>query len=178
QNVVSGVCAALAGAALVAITVLTVAEVVVRNFFNSPLGWNVGFVEQYLMTAMAFFGLVTAYRTGSHIAVSTLYGRLPATCQKVLILLGQLAIMFALGWLLVAGIDSSAFALHTQEQPVPGSADLPWPAWWWKSIMPLAAFLGLVVVGIDLYRELVSPWNAPGTDYAPRGLLKETVTVV
>src|SRR5690606_2963238 len=61
QNVVSGVCAALAGAALVAITVLTVAEVVVRNFFNSPLGWNVGFVEQYLMTAMAFFGLVTAY---------------------------------------------------------------------------------------------------------------------
>ncbi|MBB3664555.1 TRAP-type C4-dicarboxylate transport system permease small subunit [Prauserella sediminis] len=167
QNAVSGICAVLAGAALVAITVLTVAEVVVRNLFDSPLGWNVGLVEQYLMMAMAFFGLVTAYRTGSHIAVSTLYGRLPAMGQKALTLLGELVIVFGLAWLLVAGIDSAAFAFQTQEQPVPGSADLPWPTWWWKSIMPLAALLGLVIVGIDLYRELISPWNAPCTDYTP-----------
>lgn len=173
QNSISGVCAALAGAALVIITALTVAEVVLRGLFDQPLGWNVGLVEQYLMTAMAFFGMITAYRTGAHIAVSTLHGRMPGRARKLTILLGQLVIAIALGWLLVAGLDSAAFALSTGEQPVPGSADLPWPSWWWKSIMPLAAALGLIVVLLDLYRELTSPWSAPSTDYAPSDVARE-----
>ncbi|MFC7344177.1 TRAP transporter small permease [Saccharopolyspora griseoalba] len=173
QNSISGICAALAGMSLVAITALTVTEVVMRGLLDRPLGWNVGFVEQYLMMAMAFFGIVTAYRTGAHIAVSTLHGRLPGPAQKLTILLGQLVIAVALGWLLVAGVDSVAFSSSTGEQPVPGSADLPWPSWLWKSIMPLAAVLGLVVVLIDLYRELSSPWSAPSTDHAPGDVERE-----
>ena len=177
QNAVSGLCAVLAGVSLVAITVLTVVEVVMRSFFGTPLGWNVGFVEQYLMMAMAFFGIITAYRTGAHIAVSTLYGRFSGPVRKLMILLGELVIVFALGWLLIAGIDAAAFSFRTGEQPVPGSADLPWPTWWWKSIMPLAALLGLVVVGIDVYRELTSPWRAPSTDYAPSDVTREADAV-
>lgn len=167
QNAVSGVCAVVAGASLVAMTALTVIEVVARGAFDRPLGWNVGFVEQYLMMAMAFFGMVTAYRTGAHVAVSALYGRLPGPARKLAILLGQLAIAFALGWLLFAGADAAALSARTGEQPVPGSAELPWPTSWRQSIMPLAALLGLVVVLIDVYRELGSPWRAPSTDHAP-----------
>lgn len=177
QNSISGSCATLAGASLVAITALTVVEVVTRGVFNRPLGWNVGFVEQYLMMAMAFFGIITAYRTGSHIAVSTLHARLPGPARKLAILLGELIIAFSLGWLLVAGVDSAVFSLSTGEQPVPGSADLPWPSWWWKSIMPIAAALGLVVVLIDLYRELTAPWHAASTDYAPSDVVRETNAV-
>ncbi|WP_051217900.1 TRAP transporter small permease [Nocardioides insulae] len=173
QNTISGLCAGLAGAALLGIVGLTVAEVVVRAAFDRPLGWNVGLVEQYLMTAMAFFGMVTAYRSSAHIAVATLFERMSGRARKLVMVLGQLVILFALGWLLVAGADAAIFSFRTGEQPAPGTAELPLPTWWWKAIMPVAAGLGMTLVVIDLCRELVGPWDRPATDYAASDVDRE-----
>lgn len=164
QDAVSGLCAVLAGFSLVAIAVLTVLEVAARTLASAPLGWNVALVEQYLMTSMAFFGLVTAYRAGAHIAVVTLYERFRAPVRKALHVLALVLLLGSLGWLAVAGIDTALFSFRTGEAPVPGSAELPLPTWWWKSIMPLGAVLGFVVVLIDLVRELTENPREPVTE--------------
>lgn len=34
-------------------------------------------------------------------------------------------------------------------------------------MVPLVAFLGLIVVTGDIFRELTTPWDRPATDYDP-----------
>ncbi|WP_068396936.1 TRAP transporter small permease [Kribbia dieselivorans] len=167
QNGISAICASIAGLAVVLIVILTVAEVVTRTLFNHPLGWNVGFVEQYLMVAIAFFGTVTAYRAGAHIAVATVFNAFPGPVRKAILLCVHLIVLAGLLLLVFGGGRAAAFSLSIHEAPPPGMAELPWPTWWWKSIIPVAATLGAIVVAIDAVRELTSPWSAPSTDYEP-----------
>ena len=125
QNFLSGVSAVIAAAAVAVSGVLTIIEVFMRAVLQSPLGWNIGFSERYLMVAIAFFGLVTAYRTGSHIAVASLFGKFPPVAQKLLMLLAQ-AIVFATFLLLfLAGIEATSFSISIGERVPPGMADFP-----------------------------------------------------
>lgn len=172
QNGISAVCAAVACVAIVIIAGLTVLEVFTRTFLDSPLGWNVGFVEQYLMMAVAFFGTVTAYRSGAHVAVVTIFEKTPPVVRKVLLVVAYLIILVGLVLLVYSGTRAAHFSFVTDEMPPPGMAELPWPTWWWKSIIPIASVLGLVVVVIDLYRELTAPLTRVVTDYEP-GILPE-----
>lgn len=173
QNGISMFCAAIAGTAIVVITILTVLEVFTRTVLSAPLGWNVGFVEQYLMMAIAFFGTVTAYRSGAHVAVVTIFERTPEPVRKVLLVLAYLIILGGLVLLVYSGTRAAHFSFITGEMPPPGMAELAWPTWWWKSIIPVAATLGIVVVAIDLYRELTAPLTKVVTDYEPGMQLKE-----
>lgn len=173
QNAVSAVCSVIASAAIVVILVLTVTEVVSRTAFGAPLGWNVGFIEQYMMTALAFFGTVTAYRTGAHVAVVTIFERLPSPARKLLLILAYLIILLGLVLLVYSGTRATQFAFTVGQQPQPGTADLPWPSWWWKSIIPAAASLGIIVVIIDLFKELTSPLRTISTDYDPEHVEEE-----
>lgn len=167
QNAISAFCAAIAGAAIVVIAVITTIEVATRTLADTPLGWNVGFVEQYLMMAVAFFGTVTAYRAGAHVAVVTIFEKTPGPVRKFLLVLAYLIILVGLAMLLYSGTRAAHFSLTTGEMPPPGMAELSWPTWWWKSIIPVAAALGSIVVLIDLYRELTAPLTRVVTDYEP-----------
>src|SRR5699024_1681087 len=106
--------------------VLTVIEVFMRAVLQSPLGWNIGFSERYLMVAIAFFGLVTAYRTGSHIAVASLFGKFPPVVQKLLMLLAQVIIFITFLLLFLAGVEATSFSISIGERVPPGMADIPW----------------------------------------------------
>lgn len=174
QNAISAFCAAIAGAAIVIIATLTTIEVVSRSFFDTPLGWNVGLVEQYLMMAVAFFGTVTAYRAGAHVAVVTIFEKTPEPVRKALLVLAYLIILVGLVLLIYSGTRAAHFSFVTAEMPPPGMAELPWPAWWWKSIIPVASALGGVVVLVDLFRELTAPLTRVVTDYEP-GVTTEEV---
>lgn len=174
QNGISAGCATIAGAAIVVMAGLTTLEVFTRTVFDSPLGWNVGFVEQYLMMAVAFFGTVTAYRAGAHVAVVTIFERTPPVVRKILLLLTYLIILTGLVLLTYSGARAAHFSFVTSEMPPPGMAELSWPTWWWKSIIPVASVLGFVVVVIDLFRELTAPLTKVVTDYEPGlGVLQE-----
>lgn len=167
QNAISAVCGTIAGVAVVAITVLTLAEAIGRSVFDAPLGWSVAFIEQYLLTAAAFFGLVTAYRGGAHVAVISLYEKARPPVQKALLVFAYLVVLVGLIAIGYAGLQGTLFAIDSGEAPVPGSSELGLPSWMWRSFVPMAALLGIVVVAIDLYRELTSPWTGPTTDYDP-----------
>src|SRR5699024_8282614 len=154
-------------AAIVVIAALTTGEVDTRTLFATPLGWTVGFVEQYLMMAVAFFGTGAAYRTGAHVAVVRLFEEAPEPVRRLLIALAYLIILVGLALLIYSGTRAAHFSFITDEMPPPGMAELPWPTWWWKTIIPVAAALGCVVVLIDLYRELTAPLTRVVTEYEP-----------
>lgn len=172
QNGISAFCATIASVAIVIIAALTTLEVITRTAFDTPLGWNVGFVEQYLMMAVAFFGTVTAYRAGAHVAVVTIFEKMPLVARKLLLILAYLIILTGLVLLVYSGTRAAHFSFVTAEMPPPGMAELPWSTWWWKSIIPTASVLGMVVVAIDLYREFTAPLTSVVTDYEP-GVLPE-----
>lgn len=154
EKLISVVCAVLAGVSLVAITLLTVGEVFSRTLLAEPLGWNVGLVEQYFMMSMAFFGAVTGYQTGAHIAVTTVYDRLPPVPRKTVTVLAHLIVLTGFALLAWAGAGSAYFSFQFDEAPVPGMAELPLPTWWWKSIMPIAGILGSAIAVCELIRTV------------------------
>lgn len=167
QNLLSGICATVAAAAVVISGVLTLAEVFMRAVFQSPMGWNIGFSERYLMIAIGFFGLVAAYRTGSHIAVASLFGKFPKVVQKLLMLLAESLVFLTFLLLFMAGIEATSFSISIAERVPPGMADIPWASWTWRIMIPIASFMGMLVSGLDIFRELTTGWDRPYTDYEP-----------
>lgn len=167
QNSISWICGGIAAVAIIVIVLLTLFEVAARTFFDAPQGWSVALIEKYLMTASAFFGIVTAYRGGSHIAVVTFYERFRPATRKALLILAYIVVLIGMAAIGVAGLTAAAFSLMSGEGPVPGSSELIIPSWLWRSIVPASMFLGMVIVAIDLFRELTSPWDGPSTDYDP-----------
>ncbi|WP_016696099.1 TRAP transporter small permease [Rhodococcus rhodochrous] len=167
QNAVSAVCGVIAGVSIVAIVLLTLLEVSSRVLFSAPQGWSVSVIEKYLMTATAFFGMVTAYRSGSHIAVVSLFNRFGPRTQKSLLVLAYIIVFIGMAVMGIAGLTATVFAISTGESPVPGASELFVPSWLWRSIVPVSMALGCLVVLIDLFREVFSPWAGPVTDYDP-----------
>lgn len=167
QNALSAVAALFAGACIVVLVLLTCLEVFARAVLGQPLGWNVSFTESYLMVGAAFFGIVTAYRTGAHIAVTSIFEKLPFWSQKTVVLIthGIVAIVFAL--LFWFGLQATLDSIAMNEIPPPGSAELSIPDWIWKSFVPIASAMAFVIAVIDLVREIIAGPSVLGTEYDP-----------
>jgi TRAP-type C4-dicarboxylate transport system permease small subunit len=167
QNSVSAFCGVIAGAAVVSITLLTLAEVFARTAFSSPLGWSVSFIELYLLPVTAFFGLVAAYRSGAHVAVVSLFEKLGPRAQKLMLVLSYVVLIIGLLSIGIPGVHAVLAAVANGEGPGPGSSELVIPSAVWRAIVPISALFGLILVGIDLFREATAPLNRVVTDYDP-----------
>lgn len=167
QNALSAGCAWIAGAAIIALALVTTLEVAMREFFSQPLGWNISLTEKYLLPCVAFFGLITTYRTSTHIAVETLFHKFSPRIQKIILIAIHASIAFSLFMVAIAGAQETWIAFDLGHQTLPGMADLPFPDWTYRIIVPIAALLGTILAAIDLFRELITPWNRPFTDYDP-----------
>lgn len=98
SNVVFTVAATASVLSLVAMTLLTVAEVLARNLhFQAPRG--VIELSEVLLVIAVFLGLAEAYRTRSHVAVSFLVDRLPAPLSRALQRVGIVLLLLLLIWL-------------------------------------------------------------------------------
>jgi C4-dicarboxylate transporter DctQ subunit len=91
----------LAMAALAAIFLAYIVEVVLRYAFDSPTRWSAEFVSYFLLLA-TFAALPRLTRDGGHVAVTVVLERLPASVQRsaaiVIACLGAL-ICFSLAWI-------------------------------------------------------------------------------
>lgn len=173
QNLLSYVAGLLAGFAVVLMVVVTCVEVFSRSVLGQPLGWNVSFVERYLMVGAAFFGIVTAYRTGAHVAVTSIFEGLPHNAKKILHIATHaiVAVIFALlAWF---GLEATVNAAVAGEIPPVGATELHIPEWVWRSFIPIGSAMALVIALIDLYREITAPWSELATDYDPGEHLAE-----
>lgn len=159
---------------LTVMSVLTGVEVFMRYFFDLPLGWNVNFTEQYLMVGLAFFGVTVAYRTGAHVAVASVYDRLPAQTRKMVLLLSQAVIIAAVLPVLVNGAVAAGLSFELNETPAVGGSELPLSYGLWKSLVPIGSALLIATVFIDFVRELCSSWDGPQTEVARPNLQSQT----
>ncbi len=109
----------LSRAAVVAMTVLVLVQVVLRYVFSVPLVW-VEEMTVFLMIWMAFMGAALGVRRGSHIAMTILVDRLPARAARALFVASTIAIIAfctVVAWqgvrlaLSVAGQRSAALGL-------------------------------------------------------------------
>lgn len=167
QNAISGGCGTIAAISVLAMAIVTLAEIAARSVLSSPLGWSVSFVENILLPAAAFFGIVTAYRSGAHVAVVSIFERMNTAGRKASLLLSYVLLLIGFGALTVSGLMAALFAFQNGEGPAPGSAELLIPDGIWKSMVPISMGLGFVLVAIDLWREITAPWSRVATDYEP-----------
>ncbi len=82
----------LSRAAVVAMTLLVLVQVVLRYIFNVPLVW-VEEMTVFLMIWMAFMGAAIGVRRGAHIAMTILVDRLPDAVARGLFYLSTVAII-------------------------------------------------------------------------------------
>ncbi|MCF2570771.1 TRAP transporter small permease [Brevibacterium sp. UCMA 11754] len=149
---------------LVVMSVLTGVEVFMRYFFDQPLGWNVNFTEQYLMVGLTFFGVTVAYRTAAHVAVASVYDRLPASTRKLVLLLSQAVIIAAVLPVMLNGAVAAGLSFGLNETPAVGGSELPFNYGLWKSLVPIGSALLIITVLIDFVRELCADWSGPITE--------------
>lgn len=159
---------------LTVMSVLTGIEVFLRYFFDRPLGWNVNFTEQYLMVGLAFFGVTVAYRLAAHVAVASLYERLPERTKKLVLLLSQAVIVAAVLPVLLNGAVAAGLSFGLNETPAVGGSELPLNYGLWKSLVPIGSALFIVSILIDFVRELCGSWSGPITDVTRPNMQTET----
>ena len=109
--------AAVSGAGIVAMMLLTCADVFLRYLFNAPIEGTLD-ITQMLMVIVVFFGLAYCGWTGGHVAVDLLYGVLP---RKIIVPLAVLVnavgavTMLTMGW---ESVQTSFTYMTTGETPM------------------------------------------------------------
>lgn len=114
--------AALAGAVLVALMCLTVADVAGRYFFNAPLN-GVFDLTQFAVLIMTFLSFAYCAYRGAHVTIELLYDRLGTGAQFVLRRASNLAgaVLFAvIAWrAVVQSVDVREFNEASQLLTIP-----------------------------------------------------------
>ncbi len=129
----------LLGLLVVAMTGVTLAQVVARYVFGAPLIWSEE-AARYLFVWVSMFGAALAARQGAHYALTALVERLPRAAQ----LAAQwLTVLVAAGFLLIlffTGIEEMMQAHMQDAATLPFRMSLPYAA------LPVGAALMLVHV--------------------------------
>jgi len=102
---------------LVAMTVLTFYQVVLRYAFNKAPSWSEELVRFYCM--VKFLAAAVGIREGSHLGIDALTHILPGSVNKVLQIISFVLISAFGGVLIYAGIPVVAMT-HTQPSPALG----------------------------------------------------------
>lgn len=138
---------AMIGLAL--ITVLMLAEVVLRYFAGSPLGWNVSFIEKVLLPGIVFLGMPWGYAVGAHVAADVVYEKLPGKLQVAARWLSLIIVLAGLVALFLGGLVSMLEALKHGDIPPPLSSQLPIYSWIWRAFLPLGSLFTAVIVLLE-----------------------------
>lgn len=137
-----------AGAILLVLMALTVADVGGRYFFNSPI-LGVFDLTHFAVLLMTFFGIGYCAYLGGHVAIDLVYDRLPARAarwvDRLVNAIGSL-LFLVVGWrLVVQSVDVREFGESSQLLQIPF-----FPFYW------LAA-LGSVLFALVMALRIVSP---------------------
>lgn len=148
-NVTVTAAAAVAGVVLVALMCLTVADVVGRYFFNSPIN-GVFDLTQFAVLIMTFLSFAYCGFRGAHVVIELLYDRIPERAQFAVRRLsnGVGAILFSvIAWrAVVQSVDVREFKEASQLLTIPY-----WPFYY---VVAFGAALFAVVLAIKTFMDL------------------------
>ncbi|WP_228047136.1 TRAP transporter small permease subunit [Saccharopolyspora montiporae] len=133
------VCTAVSGAALVVLAALMTVEVVLRYAVGSPLSWSMSFITEYLLLGMFFLAMSPTWRLGGHVRIDVLYTRMPPRVRRSLDVGGNVLCLLFAALLLYAGLLATHGAWAGGEIPPPGGAELSWPTWISRALLPIGA---------------------------------------
>jgi TRAP-type C4-dicarboxylate transport system permease small subunit len=129
--------AAVAALSIVAMMLITGADVVMRYAFNRPLSWAFDLLTHYLLVASFFLGLSYTLRMNHHICVNFFAQMLSDRSYQAAMAIGCMvgAVIFGVvGWYGVR----DAYHAWLNDEVVFGA--LIWPMWIAKALVPLGMF--------------------------------------
>ena len=119
-------------AMLLAMTLLTFLQVVLRYVFNSGFTWALELTTVFF-AVMIFVGIAYGVRVGAHIGIDALVTKLPPGPRRFV---GTVAVLLCL---LYAGIVLYGSVIYVDKMMTVGieMQDLPVPVWVARTILPL-----------------------------------------
>lgn len=158
----TAVLTALAGLATLGMMLLTVADLVSREYFHGSIPGTVELTEVAL-AASVYAGLASAERAGTHVRTPLATSRMPAKTAAVLRIVGHLVVLAFLvlivWYSLQAGLASKARGEFRM-----GLAAIPiWPV---KLFIPAAVALMALHVARRVYTDLRGTDDVSGTPLA------------
>lgn len=148
-NVTVTASAAVAGVVLVALMLLTVADVIGRYFFHAPLN-GVFDLTQFAVLVMTFLSFAYCGFRGAHVVIELLYDRIPKAAQFAVRRVSNAvgAILFAvIAWrAVVQSVDVRDFNETSQLLTIPY-----WPFYY---VVAFGAALFALVLAIKTFTDL------------------------
>jgi len=141
----------VAGMLVVVMMAVTMADVVMRSFFNKPLEGAYEITE-FMMGAVVFLGLAYMQRTKEHLAIEILTDRMSPRVRSVVRASGYLV---ALALFSAIAYESTAIAYQAWviQDYTMGAAHLPlWPV---KSAIAVGSILFSIRLAVDLVCDCV-----------------------
>lgn len=129
RNVLYG--AAISFAAMMLITVV---DIVMRYFLNSPLGWSSELIIYYLLPAGFFLALSDTLRANGHIKLSLLDSYVSVKARWWMSLIGHLVSFAFTAFVLATGFSKAAYKWQMQDV-YPGF--ILWPVWISVFLVPI-----------------------------------------
>lgn len=136
---------------LFAIMLLTILQIILRNFFDFSIGW-VEPLNRHLVLVIAFLGAMVAGRKGEHIAFDVVQHYLPKRLQKGFGIAGSLlsaGVCFYLAWI------CGGLTYEDYKDPIAAFGTIP--QWIFELFIPL----GFFVMGVRLVRVAVVALRGP-----------------
>lgn len=148
----------VAALALVAMILLTIADILMKNIFHQPIRGTFEVVE-FMMVVAVFFGLAEVFRSQSNISVDVIdhvvKGR-ASTAITVFSALATLLFLLILGWAMLAPAwDTIFYPQNTQE------AGIPMFAYW----LPILAGTALTIVATCMAALLNGRKDSAGGEF-------------
>lgn len=144
----------IAGVALMLMMIQMVIDVLMRNFFHSPIEGSLEIVSGYHMVAVVFLPLALVERRHEHITVDLVVRMLGRRTQRVLMVLGYIVSAVFFG-LLTYQTWIDAVASYASNEIMMSSIYITiWPA---KFLLPIGFGLMLVQVLLHAWQALHDP---------------------
>ncbi len=130
----------ITASAMAAIVLVVFVNVAMRYILNTGLTWSEE-VAVNLFVWVIFLGAILAGLEGLHIKVDMLTSKLPKKMQKVFLVVSSLCVLFAMGVLVVGGID----VVKVSHQNINSATGLPF-SYIAVSVVVCAVCLALITV--------------------------------
>ncbi len=135
--------------AMAAIVLIVFVNVALRYIVNNGLTWSEE-IAVNLFVWVIFLGAILAGLEGLHIKVDLLTKKLPKKMQKVFLVIASMCVLFAMGVLIVGGID----VVKVTDRNVSAATGIPFS--YVSSALVICAVCLVFVTLYNTYKELRS----------------------
>jgi TRAP-type C4-dicarboxylate transport system permease small subunit len=142
----------VAGMFVIVMMLITMADVVMRSFFNSPLEGAYEITE-FMMAGVVFLGLAYMQREKGHLAIEIFTERMPPWARSVVRMFGYLVALMLFSAIAYETTELAYEAWDIQDYTM-GAARLPlWPV---KSAIAFGSILFCIRLVVDMACDLTA----------------------